>query len=184
MRRSRFAMMVILSSFALASCEDDWGPQFWVEVEDTVVLYSMAREEFGGLPSAYDFLNRVPVRLELVGYGGWDMALGEDSSGLLLVPPGAFPAFTSMAGIAELDNRDFYEVDEAPRSGDAYEQESGVPIRENVIYIVRSREYGHACLSYTKMEIIDVDVTAGTLRFRYINNPHCGDRALVPPESE
>jgi hypothetical protein len=32
------------------------------------------------------------------------------------------------------------------------------------------------------MEALQVDATAGTLRFRAITNPYCNDRRLIPPD--
>jgi len=77
-RITRFTLLILLV-LPVAACDDDLGPQFWVAVEDTVVLFSVAREEYTGLPAAYDFLNREPVRIELASAGSWDIALGEDS---------------------------------------------------------------------------------------------------------
>jgi hypothetical protein len=182
-RRYRF-LLVVTAAF-MAACADPFGPRFWSDAPDTTMVYSAARPELSGLPSAFDFIDLVRLRIEAPGStGNWDVALGETSQGLVLIPAGAFQGIESRAAVALTAATTLAEVLEAPRDTAAYRREA-VPLTEGAVYVIRTRrgicgfETG---VRYAKIKAIEVDAAAGTLRFEYVRNPYCDDRSFVPPD--
>ena len=44
----------------------------------------------------------------------------------------------------------------------------------------RDRTQFLICNQYMKMEVLEIDFDSGTISFRYLRNPNCGDRVLEP----
>ena len=42
----------------------------------------------------------------------------------------------------------------------------------------RDRTSIFICNQYMKLEVVDIDLVGGTLMFRYLRNPNCGDTVL------
>ena len=180
--RLRFAFLFLLTPM-LTACDDDLN-QDWTAVPDTVLLYSLSRPELLGKPSAYDFYDGVPVAVENPQASGrWDLALIDLNGELALVPASAFIGVVSRAGVATVTAATLDEVQEAPRDTAAFRSEP-VVIRQGTIYVIRTRRtdcgFGSG-VRYAKLEPLEVNPTAGTLRFRSVVNPYCNNRALIPP---
>lgn len=168
----------------VAACEGDPFSFDWDDAPDTVLLYSLARPELN-LVSAFDFHGRVPIRVEAAtATGSWDMAVDTEGGRLVLVPPGHF-GVTSTARIATLDDMRLEDVTEAPSDTLLYISDQQVPVRLGSVYVIKthrwSGSFGRTCISFAKLEPLDVDVSRGTLTFRYVSNPVCNSRDLVPP---
>jgi hypothetical protein len=53
------------------------------------------------------------------------------------------------------------------------------------VYVIKSRVAPCALTSgplYAKIQPVEIDVTSGTFRFKYVANPNCADRSLDAPE--
>lgn len=174
----------LLAAFTVAACNDDIDlDRGWEAQVDTVTLYTVDRPEYQGLPSAYDILNRRTMRVEdPSASGNWDFALtGSVDGPLSMTPLGAFFGVTTNAAIATIENRTFEELASAPSDSAAYVDDGPVALADGVVYVIRSRE-SSGCMSFAKLEPLDIDQAAGILTFHVMVNPSCNDRALIPPE--
>jgi len=151
-----------------------------------VLLYSLSRPDLIGQRSAFDFVLGVPVEVERpAATNNWDIAITDQGAGMALVPAGSFVGLTSRAGIATVTGFTLEALDVAP--GDTARYTSApVPAELGKIYVVRSRRevcgFGALGSHYAKLEILEMNQTAGTLRMRAITNPYCNDRKLIPPD--
>lgn len=172
---------------ALAACGDDPFAFQWDDTPDTIQLYSIdtiARPELN-IPSGFSFYEGVALPIELPGATGrWDVALGTDGGSLVLLPPGAL-GITARARVAPLPGAAFSDVSEAPVDTLLYVANDPVPVAMGTIYVIRTNprpgSFSATCTYYAKMEAVDIDVPGGTLLFRYVTNPVCNSRDLVPP---
>jgi len=180
------ALALVAAAGLAAACDDGFGPIRWEATPDTATLYSLARPELLGLPSAYDFVNLLPVRVESPGATGqWDVALTEEAGTLALLPAGAVGTLPARAGIAVMRGRPFEAVDRAPGDTAAYERRRPVPVETGVVYVVRTApRISSGCTYFAKVQPLVVDAVAGLFRFVVVRNPLCNDRALVPPEDD
>lgn len=152
---------------------------------DTISLYSLARPEFVGFPSAFDFYAPQPVVLESIrprGPEDFDVAFTEDDGGFVFLPAGVFETFSIRPGVYRVTSGEtFEELDTAPREG--YVDEEPVPLDEGGLYVVRTRRVSGTCSRYAKFEVLDLDPD-GVLEFRFLRNNLCNDRTLIPPGGE
>jgi hypothetical protein len=175
---------VALAGIAAAACGDDPFAVRWAAQPDTVLLFSLARPELN-LLSAFDFRNRARLRVEQPGATGrWDAALDTRDGQLVFLPPRVL-GVESRAGIVPIDSLTFDEVVAAPADTAVYRTDVAVPIALGVTYVVRTHQttagfFGTLCVYYAKLEPLEVDVAAGTLRFVFDGARVCNDRGLVP----
>ena len=177
--------LVAAVGMGVAACGDDPFAFNWSDVPDTVLLYSMARPELN-LESGFAFRSGVRVRVEAAGATGtWDAAVDTRDGQIVLLPPGAL-GVTSTARIAQIEGVTLEDVREAPADTLVYVAAAPVPVRPNVIYVVKTNRstgsFGTRCVYYAKVEAVAIDPAGGTLRFRYVTNPVCNSRDLVPPD--
>jgi hypothetical protein len=178
--RLLIGIFIATATAFIAGCDDDLGIERVAVVQDTVVLYSLARADRVGLPSAFDFFYLQAMRVEHASAtGNWDVALSESNGRFVLVPPGVFTGLDLRAGIASAGGTAFENLTEAPGEDAAYVREQTVPLQEGVAYVVRSRRLD-ACSVYAKLRLLQQDVVEGSVRFEYLANPNCGDRGLSP----
>jgi len=168
------------------ACDDDPFKINWELSPDTVLLYSLARPEMN-LKSAFDFVGRVPVRVESPSaVGEWDLAVDTQDGALVFVPPGAIGITGSKASIAPMGDMPYDEIQKAPRDTTAYIGDRGVPVKVGDLYVIRTRQrvgsWGSQCVYYGKMEPLTADPETGILTFQYDISPACNDRKLVPPK--
>lgn len=184
--RSLLRYLPIAVVLTVTACDDPFGPQLWNADPVSVTLYSASRPEYVGMVSALDLAAEpvAAVSIEAPGASGnWDMILIDMDGGLAFAPAGALEGFTSRARIAVIENQSFIEVTEAPRDTAAYTI-NPVPLRTDVVYVVRSRSSNcgfSAGVRYAKIQPVEVDVVSGIFRFAVVRNPYCEDRSLVPP---
>ena len=187
-RTATLAAAALLFSWAAVACEDDpFGLNSWVANPDTVQLFSLARPELN-LNSAYDFVSRLPVRIERAGTtGSWDLVVDTEGGELVLLPASAL-GIDSEARVAELPGIQFDEATEAPADSAAYSP-AGVALRTTSVYVFRTRlapdpVFGRSCTFYGKLQPLSVDVDEGMLEFMFDVNTSlsgCNNRDLVPP---
>lgn len=177
------AFLVALQAFALG-CDDDPFKVDWFERADTVRLYSLARPELN-LLSAFDFINRYPVRVESPNAAGqWDLAVDTHQESLVFLPAAAVGIPNSRAALAPLRGQTLQEVRRAPSDTTLYVRDRPVPVELGTTYVVRTRQttgfYGTLCVYYGKLQPLAVDPAAGTVTFVFDVNPNCNDRNLLP----
>jgi len=169
------------------ACGDDLFQFNWEENPDTAYLYSLARPELN-LLSAFDFISRLPIRIESPNATGqWDMVLDTQGGKLVLLPPGAVGIPDSKARIIPMGDMEFEEVRRAPSDTTRYIGDEAVPVEIGHVYVIRTRQqtgsYGRSCVYYGKLEPLEQDPVAGTLSFMFDVSPVCNDRKLYPPKN-
>jgi hypothetical protein len=169
----------------LTACGDDPFSFDWSDVPDTVQLYSLARSELN-LPSGFSFgpPPTAAVVEEPNATGTWDIAIDTQGGEMVLLPPGAL-GITASARISPLGAMNFDDVKEAPEDTLLYVADDPVPLSGGRVYVVKTNRrpgsFGSSCVYYAKMEPVTIDVSGGTLLFRYVASPICNSRDLVPP---
>jgi len=147
-------------------------------------LYALSRPE-PNLLSAFDFYNRIPKRLEAVTTGDlWDLTTDVQEGQFVWLPPGSL-GISSDAAVATLEGESFESAARAPSDTARYVKDEPIPIRSDRIYVIRTRRLQggfSACNYYGKMEALEMDPVAGTIRFQFDVNGICNDLALIPPD--
>ncbi len=169
----------------LVACSKDPYQINWVDTPDTVRLYSLARPELNE-PSAYSFYLGTAVDIAAPGATGtWDFAVDTRNSEIVLLPPGEL-GISSRAAIATLPGLTLDDVTKAPSDTLAYEGQDPVPVTDGTVYVVRTNRqagsFGQTCVYYAKVEPVNIDVSNGTLLFRFVASPVCNSLDLVPPK--
>lgn len=175
------AVATILAVGAVG-CDDPYAID-WEESPDTAFIYSLARPELN-LPSAYDFLSQLPLRVEAPpSTGKWDLALDTQGGELVFLPPGAL-GVGSAARLARIPNTTWDEVIYAPSDSTQYSTDLPVPVRAGDIYVLRTHTsrgfYGMSCVYYGRIKPVEIDVDVGLLRFMYDVSPVCNSLRLIP----
>lgn len=180
------ALLTLAALAGVTACDDGFGPFNWDSTPDTIAVYSLARQELLGLPSAIDLASGIvqAVRVEVPGASGaWDVALTEEGGQFVLLPAGAISGIGLRPGIAVIEGQAFEDVVRAPRDTAAYSRTEPVPVRTDVVYVIRSgRRAGTSCVYYAKATATAVDADAGRVELQVVRNPLCSDRFLVPPD--
>lgn len=178
------ALLALAAITGAAACDDGFGPINWLATPDTLAVYSLARSELRGLPSAIDLYNLQSVRIEVPGMTGlWDVAFSEEGGQFVLLPPSWFPGVSSRAGIAVIEGQSFEEVIRAPADSASYSITEPVPVRTDVVYVFRTgRRPLSSCIYFAKATAVALDEEAGRLEMQIVRNPVCADRYLVPPD--
>ena len=177
-------LALVVLSVGLSSCGDDPFVFPWTSRPDTVLLYSLARPELN-LEAAYDFHNKLRIRVEAANAtGSWDVALDTREGQLVLLPPGAL-GITSKASVAVIPGVSFADVLDAPEDTAAYTRSASVPVEMGTVYVVKTAQspgiFGTNCSYYAKLEPLVIDVEGGTLTFIVEASPVCNSRRLIPP---
>jgi hypothetical protein len=184
--RGAWRLLVLAFLPALVACDDDLFRIDWRENPDTVLLYSLARPELN-LLSAFDFVNRVPVRIESPNATGrWDLAVDTQDGDLVFLPPEAVGVTGSRARIIPMGPVSFEDLRTAPSDTTLYVGDRAVPVVLGHTYVIRTRQeqgfYGQSCVYYGKMEPISKDLESGRLTFVFDVSPVCNSRKLYPPK--
>jgi hypothetical protein len=186
--RARWPAAVALAAAILvgtAGCGDDPFAFRWSDTPDTILLYSLARPELN-LVSAFNFFQGVRVQVEApAATGQWDAAVDTRDGEIVLLVPGVF-GVASAARIAPLGDIALEDVTSAPSDTTLYIADRPVPMVEGDVYVIKTNRsrgsFGRNCVYYGKLEPLIADPAAGTLTFRYVLNPVCNSRDLVPPD--
>lgn len=176
--------LVVSASTGLVACGDDPFAFDWIDVPDTVLLYSLARPELN-LVSAFSFFQGVPVRIEAPeATGSWDMAVDTRAGDIVLLPPQAL-GVDGIAAITSLPDMVLTDVTEAPRDTLVYVDDAPVPVTAGTVYVIKTNRspgsFGSSCVYYAKLRPIVIDPAGGTLTFEFVTNPICNSLDLVPP---
>jgi hypothetical protein len=180
-----FGLLILVIVLPTTAC--DPVEPMRVPFGDTATLYSLARAEYMGEASAFDFRTPRAVLVERPRQAGetinaFDIAFSESDDGFVWLPAGVFETFADDAGILrDTTGAMFEEYGRAPSSG--YITDTAVPVEEGPVYIVRTRRTSTGCAQYAKLEVLDLD-PAGVVEFRFLRNNLCNDRNLSDPEPD
>lgn len=178
-------LLLVLAVVPAAACDDDIFPDLPVR-PDTTTVYSLARPELSGSPSAFDLAGMRLVVVEAKGMTpNWDLALSERDGSMVLLPAGAIAGVPVQAGVAMVPGKTFEEVRTAPRDTAAYERRNPVPVGVGRVYVARSRairRLGIVCYYYAKLQPLSIDQSRGSVTFEVVTNPNCSDRSLEVDE--
>lgn len=177
-------MVIAAAGGLLAACDDTTGIDWSYFEPDTVLLYSLSDAGYFGMPSAYDFVYGGSVVVEFGGASGWDIAVvDDDAGGFSFLMPGAIQGYPPTSSILAVEDTPFDSLERAPTEG--YDSTS-IAVDPAAVYIVRTRStvdaYGNTCRYYAKLEPVAMDSLDATLTFRYLANPNCNSRGLVPAD--
>ncbi len=181
------SILAIAAVGAAAACNDNTSPITWVASPDTVTLVSASRADLSGLGSGFDITTRSPVVIERLSQSNaYDFAITEQNGAFMLTPTGALLGVSNRAGIVKTTSTDLTQVRSATSDTSTYIQLHSVPAEIGPVYVIRSRRV--SCIIstgsyYAKMQVVSVDSATATLKFAIVENPNCGDQALVPPGS-
>lgn len=173
-------LLLLVGMGPLVAC-DAFEPT-WFAVEDHVTLYSLARADFVGLESGYDFIAQRPVvveRAKVQDPYDFDVAITEVDGELHAMPAGMFEGFPIQPGIAvDSSGIMFEDMDRAPREG--YVTDAPLPLRTGWVYAVQTRRDFRGCNMYGKFMVTEM-ASDGIVVIQTLRNPLCNDRNLVPP---
>jgi hypothetical protein len=180
-RQGPLAGLLLLAATIPHLACDTFEPT-WFAIDDQVLLHSLARAEFVGLESAYDFIAQRPVVVEQPKVQepyDFDIAVTELGGVFHVLPAGVFEGFPIQPGVAvDSSGITFEQMERAPRDG--YVTDAAIPLRLGWVYAVQTRRDFRGCQMYGKFEVIALD-PSGVAEIRAIRNPLCNDRNLVPP---
>ena len=185
--KNRFIGCLVALGLLLAACEGEDFLVRWEENPLEQVIYSIDREPEGVLRStAFNMLERRGVILEDPNaQGRWDFALDRVDGTMVLMPPLGLGVL-SRAAIAPIPGTEFADVTEAPSDTLVYSTREPVPVALGTVYVIRTHQqpgfFGQFCFFFGKIEPIEIDLEAGTLRFLHDVSPDCNNRSLVPPD--
>lgn len=175
MRTSSTILLVALSAAALAACEDPLAPTLAPVPDEPsrVTLFDFETSELRQ-PAAFDVAGPRAVLTHQT--SGWDFLVGRDGGAFRFRPRSVVLDVSATSGLQRVSSS-FGELSMAPE-GD-YVTDDPVPVEQGAVFAARSRQQGIGCLRFAKIEILEVDAEAGSVRIRYLGNPNCGRRTLV-----
>ena len=169
----------LILALSAAACDDPFdaylGDVPLTPTEVTLYDYVEGRLED---PPAFDIVLAVPTRVDLT--PNWDFLFQIRDGVAELAPFSAVADSVADSGLLPTTER-FEAVLEAPEEG--YTLSEAVPVRPGDVLIARSRiDPGQflACSRYAKLQILEIDSGKGTITFRHLVNPNCGDTVLEP----
>lgn len=187
MRNSVILLTAGAVALGASACDDPFSGLERDPVEGTGVIYSLARAENIGYPSAFDLTPMQPreVVIEDPQSGGaWDIALSEEDGAFVLVPSAA-EVGAGNGAIVRYTDMSYVALTEAPGDTAVYERAQAVPLTMDAVYVVRSRRRsGSRCVHFSKLRPTELDEAEGRLTFEYLMNPNCNDRNLEPAEDD
>ena len=179
-RRSRALFGWLLAGAVVLSACDDPFNEFLLNVPDEpseAVLFDFFTGRLQD-PSAFDAIGSTVVRVDQTTQ--WDFLFAIESQVSQLLPFSGVADSASQAGLLK-SSRTFEEVLVAPEQG--YDTGAPLEIAVGDVVVVKSRRDRTQiliCNQYLKLEVLEIDMGAGTVLFRYLRNPNCGDRVLEP----
>lgn len=173
------AACVLCLAAALSACDDPFAA-FLRDVPDEPSDALLFDFESGRLqdPSAFDGIGSTVARPDQTTQ--WDFVFRVLNGVSELVPFSAIADSSHEAGLLK-STETFEETLKAPEDG--YESSQGVVVAVGDVYMLKSRRDRTQlliCSQYLKLEILEIDLIAGTVLFKYLRNPNCGDTVLEP----
>ena len=178
--------LFVASALGLTACGENIFDIKWTEANvATARIYSLARPELN-LPTAFDFVDRIPVQIHAPGAtGSWDLVLDTQNGQLVFLPPGALEITTEVMVLAMPDMA-FDDVIEAPEDSTLYTKDQPVAVETSSVYVLRTHaapgRFRALCVRYGKLQPLEVVPALGTVVFEYDVSTLCDDRGLVPKD--
>lgn len=193
LRKTTGFLSLCCLALVVTGCEDPAGWQVDpLLATDTVDLVA---------PTAPETLRHLPTALDVVAQGGiivggrhpervadaeeWDFVVRVRDGALVLVPAGALGMNNDPGITRALDGQTFEQVRSAPPRA-SFLTDSAVVMQPGSVHAVRSRQFVSFfgfCVQYAKLQPLEVDPEAGTLRLQLTTNENCGDTRLALPGS-
>jgi len=153
-----------------------------LNVVDTVQVFALNGTAIG-TASAFDVVSGLVTRPEM--QEQYDFAFDVDSANRALLLPGNLSGLrNSSAGLQE-SATSFDEIVRAPV--DDYVTDTALVLNMGTVFLARSRSTDSFCSAYVgsiprygKFEVIELDLTARTVTFKFLVNLNCGYRDLMP----
>ncbi|WP_419161837.1 hypothetical protein [Candidatus Palauibacter sp.] len=172
-------LAALVFTLATLACDDPFaaflGDVPLAPTEVTLYDYVTARLED---PPAFDVVLAIPARVDQT--LNWDFLFQIRGGVPELVPFSAATDSVTDSGLRITSER-FEALLEAPEDG--YTLNAPVTVRAGDVLIARSRvdpTQFLACSRYAKLHILAIDPDEGTITFRHLANPNCGDTVLEP----
>jgi len=170
------------TAIAVAACGGSTAPDTLANPDEPTeaVLYDFTDQGVRN-PSAFDIIASSPVRLD--SNTRWDFVFQIRSDGTAVLRPRATitDEIRLDAGLVK-GSLTFDELRSAPAAG--YERVRATTIEEGDVLAMQSQRDPNLqpvrCRRYGKMEILSIDLAAGTVTFQHLINPNCENRNLVP----
>lgn len=180
--RTRWGSAVLVTAVVAAgftACDDPFAA-FLLDVPETPSEATLFDFVTGRLqdPPAFDLVASSPVRVDQT--REWDFLFRVTGGVPELAPFGAATDSVTDAGLRRVE-RSFESILVAPDQG--YDLTEAQAVAVGDVFIARSRVNPRqliSCSQYAKLEILEVDLAARTVTFRYLVNPNCGDTVLEP----
>ncbi len=169
----------LILALAAAACDDPFDA-FLDDVPLTpteVTLYDYLTGRLED-PPAFDIVFAIPARVDQT--LNWDFLFRIRSGVPELVPFSAVADSATDSGLQASEER-FDAILEAPEGG--YTLNAPLAVQPGDVLIARSRVDPNnflACSRYGKLQVLDIDTEEGTITFRHLVNPNCGDIVLEP----
>ncbi|WP_419859794.1 hypothetical protein [Candidatus Palauibacter sp.] len=167
----------LILALAATACDDPFdaflGDVPLTPTEVTLYDYVTGRLED---PPAFDIVLAVPARVDQT--LNWDFLFQIRDGAPELVPFSAVADSVTDSGL-QLTGERFDAVLEAPEDG--YTLNAPLVVQPGDVLIARSRVDPNnflACSRYAKLQVLSIDPEEGTITFRHLVNPNCGDIVL------
>lgn len=190
---SRYLVFCLVPVLVLSACDDPFLSQLEPLIATDTVELAIPTAVQTGLPSALDITalgglvrgGRFPERADDADLG-WDLTVRIRDGQIVFVPSSAL-GFPLRAGIsAPIAGQTFDGLREVP-AGLRFETETPTIAQLGAVYAARSREFSAgfvgSCVQYAKLQVLELDVAAGTIRVLLATNERCHDTRLVPAGS-
>jgi hypothetical protein len=178
--KKRNAVGMAILVWAVSGCSDPFSEFLQdVPLEPTTVELKDYRTAVLQEQTAFDIVGERTVRVDQT--GSWDYLFVSSESGTpQLAPFTAVSGLFSEAGLQHVDET-FEGLRNAPESGYVTDEPTAVS-EGDVLAAISRRDPGISgrCRYYAKIEILEIDESAGTIQFMHLINPNCEDRVLVP----
>jgi len=177
--RSLIPLIVAIVAGSSAACDDPFSA-FLLDVPTVPLEVTLFDFVTGRLedPPAYDVIREITVRVDQT--QNWDFLFRISGGTPELLPFAAVTDTVTDSGLIRAGTS-FEGVLDAPTEG--YTLSEPISIAVGDVLIARSRADASqflACSRYAKLEILDLDVSAGSVTLRVLGNPNCGDTVLQP----
>lgn len=183
LRKSSVSLLLLLATVLLVAgaCDDPFGPRIRPVPEEpgTATLHDFRGDALRS-PSAFDIITPRAVRTDQT--SGWDFLFAISAEGEpQFRPRGLIVEGDSEAGLQRVD-RSFEQVEMAPEEG--YVTDAPTAVESGAVYVAVSRQdpgfRRSRCRRFMKLEVQSLDLQDGTVEFRFLGNPNCEDRILIP----
>lgn len=181
--RLSFLLLVLPLIGSAAACTDSTGLGAPLIVTDTLTI-GAPTVAAASVPSAVDVVafsgaiggGRFPERPQDAEQ--WDFTVRLRNGQFTFVPRAAAGVTGNRAGITQPMDTPFEEVRTAPASG-RFVTDSTVVVRKGATYVVRSRIYSSPCFQYARVQPLELNVAAGTVKLQVSTSSGCQDTRLV-----